>query len=154
MVSAYTAKMQATTLFVGKKICNPMLQDVLPRGYQDAITPKSQDRLNLIRPTLWVIVLITGSLIHWYLGIIGLIFDILILHNLFSFLVPQNLSYYVNLINIEMANRYANYKKEGDEERALAAKEIGDKLSEYYLNMDKNTKVPYISEAKKTDFGF
>ncbi|MBP9817486.1 hypothetical protein KBC75_01860 [Candidatus Shapirobacteria bacterium] len=153
-VFAYTGMMQATTLYVGKKIADPMLADVMPNGYQDAITPEHQNKMNDLNNILLVAVLIVGSLVRWYWGILGLILDIVLLRTIFQyFFVPQKLSFYVNLLVMNMANRYADYKKDKDEERALASKEIGDKLNEYFVTMDKNMKVPTFDEASKTPFG-
>jgi hypothetical protein len=60
----------------------------------------------------------------------------------------------VNLLVIDLANRYANYKRDKDGDRAEAAKEIGDKLSEYFMLMDKDMEVPHFDEANKTSFGY
>lgn len=155
LVLAYTGKMQATTLYVGKKIAHPDLKGIMPTGYQDAITPEHQNKMNDLNLILFACVVIVGSIIKWYLGITGLIFEMVILRTIFAALVvPQKLSFYVNLLNINMANRFADYKKNGDEERAKASKEIGDKLTEYFVLLDKNTKVPGIEEANKTEFGY
>lgn len=154
ILTAYTNKMQASTLYIGKKICSPEMKDVMPTGYQDAITPEDQNKRNLYSPILFVAILIVGSLIKWYMGILGLLLNFIVLIPIASFFVPQKLSFYVNLLHINMANRFADYKKNGDEERTIASKEILEKLEQYYFLMDKNIKVPNIYEANMTDFGY
>jgi hypothetical protein len=153
IVFAYTGKMQATTLYVGKKIADSDLADVLPNGLQDAITPEHQNKMNILNVILLIAVLTVGSINKWYLGVVGLFVEAVFLKTVASYFLPQKLSFYVNLLVINMANRFADYKKNGDEERALASKEFGDKLIEYFLLMDKKMSVPTFDEAKTTNFG-
>lgn len=153
-VFAYTGKMQATTMYVGKKIADPILADVMPNGYQDAITPEHQNKMNSLNTVLLLAVLIIGSLTKWYLGILGIFVEFIFLKTIVGYFIPKKLSFYVNLLVIDMSNRFANYKKGGDDQRADASKEIGDKLTEYFVLMDKNMEVPSFSEAQKTKFGF
>lgn len=153
IVFAYTGKMQATTMYVGKKIADPTLADVLPNGFQDAITPEHQNKMNTLNVVLFIAVLILGSMNKWYLGLAGLFVEAVFLKTVIGYFLPQKLSFYVNLLVINMANRFADYKKSGDEERAMASKEFGDKLTEYMVLMDKNMLVPSFDEAKTTNFG-
>lgn len=64
-IGAFAGRMQPTTLWVGKKIAPADMEAELPRGFQDAITPKIQDTFNIILPICYVAILILGRLLNF-----------------------------------------------------------------------------------------
>ena len=53
--------MQATTLYVVKKIAPVDSDHLMSRGLQDAITPRLQDKLNLMLPIAYISIVILGT---------------------------------------------------------------------------------------------
>lgn len=154
LILAYAGRMQATTLYLGKKLAHPSTQKELPRGLQDAITPKIQDTLNTINIFGWIILIILGTYIAWYIGIISLLAAV-ILQSLFQIFMPKNLEHYYLIIQYYMMNKIADYNRDKDTMRTEAAGEVLSNLVEIYENEIKgaNTPVPSIIDVKRMPFG-
>ena len=152
-IGPFAAKMQATTLWVGKKIAPEGLDTDVPRGFQDAITPSMQDKFNTILPISYVLILAAGSWIHWYLGVSVLILSIILMTVLQRF-YPNKVHTYLNIIIGAMNNKLADYVRDRDTMRAQAAQEVLTKLQEFYLEVrDENLEVPSITEARQASLG-
>lgn len=150
---SFAAKMQATTLWVGKKIAPEGIDKDAPRGFQDAITPSFQDQLNTILPISYILVLGIGTWIHWYLGVTVLILSAILMGIVQRF-YPKKLRTYLNIIIGAMVNKLANYVKGGDSMRADAAQEVLTNLQEFYLEIrDEDPEVPSMVEAKEASLG-
>lgn len=132
VMSAFSSRMQAATLFVGKSLCPPEIVRDMPRGFQDAITPRWQNTLNIVVPLMVLTVLVIGSMIVWWGGPLACLATLIVLQPIALRVVPEQLSFYlIRMIN-NMANRMADYKKERDSVRADAAKEMLDRLTALY----------------------
>lgn len=154
VVSSFTSKVQATTLYVGKLLGEPEFAIDMPTGFQDAITPKWQNTLNVVSLVLWVAILGMGSFVAWWGGILALLITIVVLNNIASRLMPQRLSYYVLMLANDMNNRVADYKREKDDDREDAAREMSDNLKTYYMTIkDSDQAVPTFEEAKSMPVG-
>lgn len=152
-LGAFVGRMQATTLWVGKKIAPKGLDQELPRGFQDAITPKMQDIFNTILPIAYIVVLIVGTIKIWYLGVL-LLFISILLTSVAQRLYPNNINVYLNMIITAMMNKLADYTRDKDEMRADAARDMVESLQNFYLKIkDLKMKVPRIIEAKKMLLG-
>lgn len=152
-VGPFARKMQATTLWVGKKIAPIGADADAPRGFQDAITPKFQDTFNTILPIAYILILILGTIKVWYLGAILLIVTFVIMIIVQRF-YPQDVNTYLRAIISAMMNKMADYKKAGDEMRTDAAAEMVEKLQDFYERIkDQKLSVPSIQEAQSMRLG-
>ncbi len=153
IAGAFASYMQATTLFVGKKIAPQGMEAELPRGFQDAITPKIQETFNTILPISYILILVAGSLQAWYLGIAMLIVAFIGLAVAKKFF-PSKVVFYLKIIIFYMTNKVADYAKDGDKMRAEAAQEVSDKLEIFYFQIkDHDLEVPSFAEIKAMSLG-
>lgn len=154
IAGAFASHMQATTLFVGKKIAPQGMDTEMPRGLQDAITPSIQNFFNTMLPICYVVIVILGSFQYWYFGVLLLIISFTGLAFMKK-LFPNKLNFYLKILIFYMANKVADYAKDGDQMRAQAAQEVSDKLSSYYYQVkDSNAKVPNFTEIKSMPLGY
>ena len=151
-VGAFAAKIQATTLWAGKKIAPEGMESELPTGFQDAITPKIQDTFNTLLPICYIAILVAGSIKAWYLGILLLIAAFVGMSVLKVFL-SNRMKFYLKIINFYMINKTADYAKAGDEMRVEAAKDVSDQLLQLYFNIPEDFTIPDFSEIKKMPLG-
>lgn len=152
-IGAFAGKMQRVTLWAGKKIAPTGMELEAPTGFQDAITPKLQDRLNTFFPILLLLILIVGSLKIWYLGIATVIAIFIIMAIVQRFL-PNKINFYLKIIIYYMDNRMADLTKQSDVMRADAAKDMSDKLHNLYLEIrDINLEIPDFKDIKKMNLG-
>lgn len=152
-VTPFVGNMQATTLWVGKKITPAGLEREAPRGFQDAITPGFQNTLNVLSPASYVVVLVLGSIAFWYLGVLLLVCSFLV--SIFvKKLYPNRINFYLRILIHQMSNRTANYTRDGDTMRADAAEEMTEKLMEFYEEVkDLELRVPTMKEASSARLG-
>ncbi len=130
---AYTLNMQKTTLALGKQLVpdNPLL----PRGFQDAITPPSQDRNNSVMFVLLPAVLVYGFILFKrYWAVIGFAMCFYVLTPLCSVLfMPRPCSpHYVNIIRRSLQRKLDDYLAAGDQVRLEAARFVLDRLDRVY----------------------
>ncbi len=152
-IGPFVAKMQATTLWVGKKIAPKGLDAEAPRGFQDAITPSWQDKFNTILPISYVLIFAIGTWIHWYLGATVLILSVILMSVVQRF-YPSKLHTYLNIIIGAMNNKLADYVRDRDTMRANAAQELLTSLQEFYLEVrEGDLDVPSMTEAKEASLG-
>jgi hypothetical protein len=152
-MGSFAANMQAVTYLVGKKIAPFGSEKELPRGFQDAITPKFQDNFNTIIFVLYLIIFVLGSIKLWYIGL-PLVLVILILKGFLRKLWPNNINFYLKMLIQNMANRMADYAKNGDPMRSDAAKEMLENLENLYVMIrDENLKIPSFEEIKRMPVG-
>ena len=152
----FATKVQNTTLWLGKKLYNNLNSDVekiglsSSRGFQDAITPKFQIYLNsFITIASPIIILISGSILNWYLGIVVLLL-VIFLTKITSKLYSNNLNYYISLIVVDLLNRKANYLKENDILRADAASDVREDIIDILSSIiELNLPVPSVKEINK-----
>lgn len=150
----FASRMQVTTLWVGRKIAPEDMESELPRGFQDAITPKLQDTLNTVLPIAYLLIIVLGSIKAWYLGV-ALLVGSLILRAVVQKFYSNKINFYFRIINYYMANKIADYHKDKDVLRAEAATEMMQKLGNFYLSIkDQDLIVPKMSEAKGIPFGW
>lgn len=145
----YAGKMQASTLWVGKRIAPEGMDQEAPRGFQDAITPKHQDTMNTFLPISYVLILVLGTIKAWYLGVLLLVLAI-VLMSIAQRFYPQGLNTYLRAIIAAMVNKMADYKKAGDEMRTDAAAEMLQRLNDLYIEVhDQNLPVPSIRDTQR-----
>jgi hypothetical protein len=138
ILAAYTYNMQAVTSFIGREIAEKeIVEQLAPRGFQDAITPRYQDIRNWLLMTMLLGIIIIGYLIKWYFVPIGL-FLFSFLQFIFKQLLPKNINYYLIKLIANMDNRYADYVKSGDLVRADAAKTMSDLMKIYFEEIRRN----------------
>lgn len=145
--------MQATTLYVGKKIAPVDSDTLMSRGLQDAITPRFQDKLNLILPIAYISIVILGTFEAWYLGIVSVILVFVLSIFIKILFIPKKMAIYVKYILHDLQNRQADYAKSGDKLRAEAAEEMAERVFELLNNLDHNFLVPDISQTMKMSNG-
>ncbi len=147
------SKMQSVTLWVGKKIAPQGLDKEVPNGFQDAITPESQNTGNIIIMASYLILLVSGSFLVWYGGILGLIVSLIISGLVGKFYANKIGTYLLKLIN-SMSNKVADYKKNNDFDRANAAEEMLQKLQSLYVEIrDENIDIPSLKEVRAMKIG-
>ena len=103
-------------------------------GYQDAITPPNST--NIYLATALAIVVVLGYAVYafgWGTGGIALavFFFVSALAGATIMPKPQSI-HYLKRIYGSMANRYADFQKEGDSVRAVAIKDLIDKVEVHY----------------------
>lgn len=152
-IGPFTGKMQASTLWVGKKIAPEGMDTDAPRGFQDAITPKYQDTFNTILPIAYILILVLGTIKVWYMGVVLLVL-VFVLMSIAQRFYPQDLNTYLRAIISAMMNKMADYKKAGDEMRTDAAAEMLERLNGLYAEIrDQKLPVPSIREAQQMRLG-
>jgi len=151
-IGAFASRMQSITLWAGKRITPEGMNKELPRGFQDAITPKIQDKFNTILPISYVAILVIGSMKRWYLGVALLILAFVGMFIVRAFL-PNKIKFYLKIINYYMINKTADYAKISDVMRAEASKDVADQLQQLYFETDDNELVPDFSDIKKMPLG-
>jgi len=112
---------QEATLYWGKWLAlgNPLL----PKGMQDAITPRVQNLRNILCFLLFPAIIILG-LIHftWYVALIGLAFAWFGSGIIGVLLLPKSESqYFKKKLERSLVRRRARYIRRDDVERAEAA---------------------------------
>lgn len=127
--TAYTLNMQKTTLAIGKRLApdNPLL----PTGFQDAITPQSQDRNNTTMFILLPVVLLWGFVLfkwYWVLLWFGLFFYVLTPLCSALFVPRAGSAHYVNQIRRSLVKRLNEYRQTGDKAREEALLEVLSRL--------------------------
>ena len=120
----YRVRMQATTLWIGKRLSavdSTYTQQVV---VQSAVTPKSQDKWN----AWWYSIPLTagglGFLHAWWGGLLAWIVMLLTMVAAARLFVPTQLEYYLQFIVVELQNRLADYVRDGDSLRADAMQDI------------------------------
>lgn len=149
IIASYTNKVQATTLWAGKILAGNEFAEQLPTGFQDAITPKSQNTRNLLLPILLISILVFGSFQAWYLGVTALIVTFFI-YVIAARFISDDLEYYLLRLISAMDNREADYRKNNDSLRADAAHEMSEQLRDLLHTIHgQGMKVPLISDIRK-----
>lgn len=152
-VGAFAGRMQAVTLWTGKKIAPFGMDAEVPTGFQDAITPKIQDKFNTILPISYIGVLVFGTFVAWYMGVLLLVVAFILMSVVQRFL-PNTIEFYLKWIMHYMANKTADYAKENDKMRAEASDELFEKLGVVYEKIKgSGLKVPDFSEIKAMPLG-
>lgn len=152
-LNAYSARIQATTLWAGRAIVPASYETISPTGVQDAITPPWQTRLQLVWMIGLAVVVIVGSLQVWYFGILALAVALLA-SGIARALLPKRVAWYLHLIVNSLANREADYARDGDTMRAEAARELFYKVSLLLERVaSANQHVPSMQEARSTPTG-
>jgi hypothetical protein len=152
-LSGYTGRVQCTTLWAGRRIGEPEFETQNPKGYQDAITPKAQNVRNTAVFILYFVILVVGSIIKWYVGIVGVVIAFSSGNIAAGFFSNDLERYILGLIN-DMARREADYRKESDSMRADAAHDMLERLSLLLMEVhDKALPVPSMREARVAQMG-
>lgn len=149
ILASYTARFQATTLWAGKKLAGKQLSEQMPRGFQDAITPKSQDKRNMITPVSYVVIIVLGCIQAWYVGIVAII-GALFVGAIADRFIPDKLEYYLLRVAWALDNREADYRKKNDMMRADAAHHMADSVKGLIEGIHgTGERVPIMREAKR-----
>jgi len=149
VVASYTARFQATTLWAGKKLAGKELSEQMPRGFQDAITPESQNRRNMLNFALYVAIMVLGSIQAWYAGVIAIIAT-LVASAIADRFIPNDLEYYLIRVAWALDNREADYRKQNDLMRADATHQMADSIKGLIEEVHSTgDKVPPIRKAKR-----
>ncbi len=150
---SFASRMQAVTLWLGKKIAPEGMDSEAPRGFQDAITPKIQDMFNTILPVCYIAIIVLGSFKKWYLGI-ALLFITFFAMVIIKRFLPNKIKFYLKIIIYYMDNRLADYIRDGDTMRAEATEDILKKLRQIYLKlMIKDKNIPEFEKINKMPLG-
>ena len=149
----YVSNMQSATLWVGKKVAPDGLDKEAPNGFQDAITPKSQNTGNVLVMISYLVLLVSGSFIVWYGGVVAIILTLMASSVVGKFYADDIGTYLLKIIH-SMSNRVADYKKHNDFDRADAANEMLEKLQMLYAEIrDQNIKIPSFKEVRSMKVG-
>lgn len=149
----YVSNMQSATLWVGKKIAPAGLDKEAPNGFQDAITPQSQNNGNIIIMVSYLVILVSGSMVVWYGGILGLIVSLVVSGIVGKFYANDIGTYLLKLIH-SMSNRVSDYKKKNDFDRADAASDMLEKLQILYAEIrDEDIKIPSFKDVRSMKVG-
>lgn len=153
LIGPFAHRMQVATLWAGKIIAPKGMDKELPRGFQDAITPKIQDNFNTILNTSYLVVLVAGTIQAWYLGILSLFCSFMIV-SVLQRLWPRRITFYLKIIIFYMSHRIADYAKEKDHMRSDAAYDVWKKLGVLYLSIkDVDPVLPSFRETNKISLG-
>ena len=149
VLASYTARFQATTLWAGKVLAGKELSEQMPRGFQDAITPKNQNRRNTIIPILYLAIIVLGCMQAWYVCIAAVIVA-LVAGAIADRFIPDKLEYYLLRVAWALDNREADYRKENDLMRADAARHMASSVKGLIEAVHGTAqKVPSMREAKR-----
>lgn len=149
----YVSNMQCATLWVGKKIAPAGLDKEAPNGFQDAITPQSQNTSNILIMISYLVLFASGSFIFWWGGIVGLV-SALILSRVVGRFYADDIGTYLLKIIHSMSNRVADYKKKNDFDRADAASDMLEKLQILYAEIrDEDIKIPSFKDVRSMKVG-
>lgn len=150
-IGAYAGKMQATTLYVGMELAGAETRNIAPRGFQDAITPKYQTRLQGWNIVLLITIIVLAFFIEWYFPLIALVMYSIALAIAHKF-VPSKLVHYVAQIGSELRRRQADFAKENDVMRADAAEEFAVMIEDYLLQIqDLDLPVPAFKNRNEAE---
>jgi hypothetical protein len=150
LVSAYTGRVQAATLWIGKKIAPSGIPGAPSNGFQDAITPKSQTLRNVLVPVLFLGLLVYGFLKAWYVGV-SAVATALVVNAVASRALPNTADYWLMYVIRFLDNREADYRRDNDHMRADAAHHISDLVKSMYKEVaGQDLHVPPIRETRKT----
>ena len=123
----YTMRFQGATLYWGKALApdNPLL----PRGMQDAITPRSQTVRNIILMPSGIVLAVAGFFwFQWYI-VLGAIFVALIGSGFVSVLLPRPESgHFWNVLLGNLHTRRLRFEGSRDFERFEAINDLAAKL--------------------------
>lgn len=148
VVWGYNSKMQGVTLNFGRYMARDN-ELAGPRGFQDAITPKFQDKLNSLLFVVLAVAVIGFFFFKWYTPILAL-FIYGITAGVAAAFAPKQLFPYIGKIIGSLARRSADYAKKGDHERSSAAKDmgqmVGESAEEIYLIYGKKATVEQLNE--------
>ncbi len=132
--AAFTNLVQTTTLDLGKKVGKSLVENgISPTGLQDAITPKWQDRNNIISWVLLAVYLgVCIFVFKWYIGLIVFLLTYFILVPVISLLLKSfsMVSKIEKLIVSSLVKKAETYEAQGDDVRAEAAKKLSIDLNE------------------------
>jgi hypothetical protein len=153
VIHAYSGNILSTTLWAGRAIAPPDTEALMPTGLQDAITPPWQTRLTLVWIIGYAALLIVGSLQFWYFGVLAVGLALFV-SAVARALLPRRVDWYLRLLMNSLANREANYQKQGDALRAEAARAMFTRVA---LLLERvaasDMRVPSQLEAKATPIG-
>lgn len=152
-IGPFASQLQATTLLVGKIIAPEGMDEVAPTGFQDAITPKIQMHFNIIVPLSYLVILVGGSYLEWYLGF--LIFVSVVIANAFIvYFMSKDVLRYLKIIIHYFDNKMADYVKDQDQIRYGAAKEVSNQLHDIAeIVMTCHSKIPSLEQIKALQLG-
>lgn len=127
-LGAYTANFQESTLLFGKMLAPD--NELLPAGYQDAITPNAQNTRNIIYFLLLAAVFIYGIIsFQWWQGILFFFLTFFIGIPLAKRLLPKpGTSHFYEKIKRSLLKRQASYRKANDAMREEAINEVLSKF--------------------------
>lgn len=148
IVWGYNSKMQSVTLNMGKYIARGNVY-AGKTGFQDAITPKFQDRLNGFIFVMLFLFIAGFFVFKVYIPFIAL-FLFLISSLIAKAFSPNKLFPYVGKIIGSLSRRSADYRKKGDLERYKAAKNaiqtVSDATDEIYAIYGKDATISDLVE--------
>lgn len=127
-IGGYNSKMQGVTLYFGRYMAKDN-ELAGPNGFQDAITPGFQDKLNGFVFVALIAVAAGFFIFKWYVPIAGII-SYFVVAGVSAAFAPKKLYPYIGKIVGSLARRSADYAKKGDHERSSAAKDVGQLVSE------------------------
>src|SRR5260370_35571124 len=111
--------------------------------YRAALAPRSYLRAINYQFGLPLVILILGTLIDWYLGVLGVIISVVVVYGVLSVLAAGTIEKYLYQIIMSLQHKAADYKKAGDEEREEAAEDFLVPLKIVYAKvLGKNYRVP------------
>jgi len=142
-IYGYNSKMQGVTLYFGRYMARDN-ELAGPNGFQDAITPKFQDKLNGFLFVALAAVIAGFFLFTWYIPLLGVV-TLFVAAAVAGAFAPKKLFPYIGKIVGNLARRSADYAKKGDNERSNAAKDVAQMVSdsseELYLELGKDATV-------------
>ncbi len=133
-------KMQRTTLQLGKYLAG---EDILmgATGYQDAITPRSQNYKNYSILSVPILFIIGFFLYSWVIPLISVVIFMITATAVFTINARRNfpLAPQIKKILSALENRSANYAKQGDEVRSEATSEVSDSVEAAFREISEQT---------------
>ncbi len=133
LVIGYTMAFQRATLFWGKSLVatNGLSDRLLPRGMQDAITPKAQNMRNLLHPLLLLAVFIGGIILFkWYVGIFGLLATFMLGSVFLGFFPQPNSRFFHTKLIRDLEARRSQLQANGDRIRLEAIDHVIEMLEQ------------------------
>lgn len=138
---AYTGNIQTTTQWVGHRLAADDRMRIslaykgTPLDFQSVVTAKVQNIRNFLHVGLLIAILVLGSVIAWYLGIVAVIVAYLG-GTLFAQVLPRRFTHYLKWLLIDIQHRIADYRKAGDEMRAQSLEAVQVCVEELFVEAE------------------
>lgn len=151
----FTTRLQDTSLWLGKALVPSDFASAYPRGLQDPLTSGWPSTYIFVVSLLPFISATIAFFYSWWAAILVYVISI-ILAAIFSRsnVASKKVERYIAILADHARNRVADYNKKGDYDRATAAEQLTESLTEILvIYLESDVIVPTMSQAKNAPYG-